>query len=152
MKTDRSLGLVVGLLVAAFGGCSGDKSGPIDGTDREEGGGGGNHVLAESVAARAHLAELQRFRWAVQEHGIDMPQRARLGNVASVPLPVIGTGIVEQFESVAGGRVRAVVSEQARRRVAKPARVELPLRASDPVHLEDNVRDDDRLRAGRCAR
>jgi N-acetylneuraminic acid mutarotase len=52
---------------------------------------------------------------------------------------VIGAGAVESFQPTEGGRVRAVVGEGARRRVSRPARVELPARASGAVRLTDET-------------
>jgi N-acetylneuraminic acid mutarotase len=96
---------------AAFAGCTEGRSATLG-------------ALPESAEARARLADLrQRF----------------VRGTARDPVLVIGTGTVESFQSTAGGRVRAVVAEGARRGVRRPVRVELPLLASDPVYLEDEA-------------
>lgn len=130
------------LLVAAWGGGCGMQGG-------ESGAGAAgaqvaglvesdHPMLTESPAARAHLADLrQRFRVSAREPELGNALHRLSAGAPSEPALVIGAGVVDAFEPTVGGRVRVVVGERTRRGATKPARVELPARASEPVRLTD---------------
>jgi hypothetical protein len=115
----RALGAIGGLSSLTLVACSEALPGC-----RGEAQGDGAGSLAESAEARERLSEVRRQVVRVRSSG---------------PVVVIGAGAVESFERTAGGRVRAVVRDEARRRASRPARVELPARASEPAYLEDEA-------------
>lgn len=132
MMSARSLGWIVVGLSAGLGACS-----ETGGAPRGAGESAREGAPAESMAAHVKLGALrERFvRQALRFDDLALHHRRPR---SSQPVPVIGAGLAS-FERLASGRVHAQVGEGARRTVKKPARVELPARASERVRVEDET-------------
>lgn len=88
--------------------------------------------------ARARVEALRSRFVRAPEQDVDARRPSTVA-AETKPRPVIGTSVVERFAPLAGGRVRPVVQEAAKRGVTKTANVELPARAGDEVAVEDDA-------------